>query len=47
MAPRFPRFHQDTVLVFTAGVIAGAILLAIAIPQDAWEMAWRFHGPSA
>ena len=47
MVPRFSRRHEDMALVFTVGVIVGAILLAIAMPHDAWEMAWRFRGPSA
>ncbi len=47
MFPRFPRLREDMALVFAAGVIVGAILLALAMPNDVWEMAWRFQGPSA
>ncbi len=39
------RYRQDVFLAFLIGFLVGALLLAFAIPPDAWGVAWRFRGP--
>lgn len=34
----------DLFIAFAIGFVLGAVLLAVAIPDDAWAVAWRYRG---